>query len=228
MNPKQSTARTIRAVIAAGALTVLGLTAAAPAAAQVFVGATLTAGMHLRAGPSIFYPSVMMLAPGTTVQVFGCEQGFNWCDVQIGPNRGWVDAAFLQTMAPSGPVFIASSGPVLGIPVSPFVFNTYWSTWYPTRPWYSRRAFYASYWNRFPHGRPPPIYRPRPRPPMVRPPPARPMQRPPAVVRPPPGGTVPPSGRPPPSARPPPSGRPTSGDRPPDRGQPPPGSSPRP
>ena len=148
MNRKQNSARTIRAGLAAGALTTLGLTGAATAAAAVVVGATVTAGVHLRAGPAIVYPSVVMLPPGATVQVFGCEQGFNWCDVQIGPNRGWVDAAFLQTMAPSGPVVIAYSGAAVGIPVAPFVFNTYWSTWYPTRPWYSRRAFYANYWNR--------------------------------------------------------------------------------
>jgi hypothetical protein len=119
-------------------------------------------------------------------------------------------------------VLIASSPMAVGIPIVPFVFNTYWSTWYPTRPWYARRAHYFNYWNRFPHGRPPPIYRPRPRPPMVRPPPpmARPPMRPPVVrpppgnVRPPPGATPPgrpPASRPPPDRTPPPSTRPAPG-----------------
>ena len=35
------------------------------------VTATLTAGVHLRAGPDIVYPSGMMLPPGAVVQVFG-------------------------------------------------------------------------------------------------------------------------------------------------------------
>jgi len=29
------------------------------------VTATLTAGVHMRAGPDIFYPSVMIMPPGT-------------------------------------------------------------------------------------------------------------------------------------------------------------------
>jgi uncharacterized protein YraI len=199
------------AAIGAAALGLVG----EPALGQIPVTATLTAGVHLRAGPSIFYPSVMILGPGAVVQVFGCEQGFNWCDVQFGRDRGWVDAAFLQAQAPSGPVLIATSPMVVGVPVVPFVFNTYWSTWYPTRPWYARRAFYQSYWNRWPHGRPPPMYRPPMRPPMGRPPPPMvrppvrppvvrpPPSRPPANVRPPPPGSRPPASRPPPGNAPP-------------------------
>ena len=192
---------------------VLMLSAWAPTAlAQVT--ASLTAGVHLRAGPDMFYPSVMIMPPGAGVQVFGCVQGFGWCDVQFGLNRGWVDAAFLQAVGPGGPVIIATSPAVIGVPVVPFAFNTYWSTWYVGRPWYSRRAFYYNHWNRFPQGRPPPIYRPRP--PVFRPPPSRPP-----VVRPPPG-------RPPSTGRPPGSGRPPSSGRPPPGGQPPPGNRPPP
>jgi uncharacterized protein YraI len=71
-----------------GALVLL-FVAWAPAGVAA-VTATLTAGLHLRAGPDIVYPSVMMLPPGAVVQVFGCEQAYNWCDVQMGADRGWV------------------------------------------------------------------------------------------------------------------------------------------
>jgi uncharacterized protein YraI len=172
------------------------------------VMATLTAGVHLRAGPDIFYPAVMILPPGAGVQVFGCMQGFGWCDVQFGLNRGWVDAAFLQAVGPAGPVLIASSPAMVGVPVVTFSFNNYWNTWYGGQPWFARRAFYYNHWNRFPSGRPPPIYRPRPPPPVFRPPPGR-----------------PPSVRPPPQ-RPPPTTRPPSGGRPPGANQPPPGNRP--
>jgi len=189
------------------ALALLFVTWAPAGVAQMM--ATLTAGVHLRAGPDIFFPSVMILPPGAGVQVFGCEQGFNWCDVQFGLNRGWVDAAFLQAVGPAGPVLIASSPAMVGVPVVTFSFNNYWNTYYVGRPWFGRRAFYYNHWNRFPHGRPPPIYRPRP---VFRPPPSRP----PTVVRPtPPPSTRPPSGGRPPSSRPPPSGRPASGQPPP-------------
>jgi uncharacterized protein YraI len=174
------------------ALVLLGIAWTPTASAAVT--ATLTAGVHLRAGPAIGYPSVIIMQPGTVVQVYGCEEGYNWCDVQMGAERGWVDAAFLQAPSPSGPIVIASSPAVIGVPVVAFSFNTYWSSYYVGRPWYGRRAYYYNYWNRYPHGRPPPIYRPPP----PRPPPT---MRPPATVRPPPG-TRPPSGGRPPGGKP--------------------------
>jgi len=161
--------------------------------------ATVTDIVHLRAGPSVAYPSVALLGRGSTVEVFGCEQGWGWCDVAIGRQRGWVDAFFLMAQGPSGPVVVANNGLVLGLTVTPFIFNTYWGAHYRGMPWWGRRDYYFRYWNRWPHGRPPPPPR---RPPMVRPPPPRPMPTP----RPPPGARPPPStGRPPTSGRPPPS-----------------------
>ena len=171
--------------------------------------ATVTDLVHLRAGPSIEYPSVALLGRGTTVEVFGCEEGYGWCDAQIGSQRGWVDAAYLMAQGPSGAVVIAGSGVVLGLAVTPFVFNTYWGSYYRTMPWYARRDYYYGYWNRYPHGRPPPPphYRPpyyRPPPPPPRPPPRpTPYPRPPTSAKPPPaGGGSPGNGRPPGGGRP--------------------------
>ena len=64
--------------------------------------ATVTDLVHLRAGPSIEYPSVALLGRGSTVEVFGCEDGYGWCDAQIGTQRGWVDAAYLMAQGPFG------------------------------------------------------------------------------------------------------------------------------
>jgi uncharacterized protein YraI len=50
-------------------LPLLSLCVAVQAAAQVPVAATVTAGVHLRAGPAIVYPSVVILQPSTPVQV---------------------------------------------------------------------------------------------------------------------------------------------------------------
>src|SRR5579862_7719137 len=191
---------------ASGALASLVLAAWAQAASAF--PATVTDIVHLRAGPSMEYPSVALLGRGSTVEVFGCEQGYGWCDAQIGNQRGWVDADYLLAQGPSGPVVIASNGIVLGLAVTPFVFNTYWGAYYRGMPWYGRRDYYYGYWNRYPHGRPPPppIYRPRP--PVYRPPPP---PRPTPYPRPPSGGKPPGSGGPG-------SGRPPSGGRPPGSG----------
>jgi hypothetical protein len=49
------------------AVLALAMTAAAPAAPALT--ATVMTTVHLRAGPSIFYPGVTMLRPGSTAQV---------------------------------------------------------------------------------------------------------------------------------------------------------------
>jgi len=175
----------------------------------------VAATVHMRAGPSIEYPVVVMLLPGTALEVYGCEEAYAWCDVQAGADRGWVDADYLQVDSGGQPVILASAGVAVGVPLVTFTFGTYWSSYYRTRPWYAQRAHYLPYWRRYPHGRPPP----RPRPPIARPP-----GRPPPPVRPPPrprppGARPPATGKPPPDGnRPPPGGNrppPDSGSRPP-------------
>jgi uncharacterized protein YraI len=212
-----------RAVTAAAIL----LAAAWAPAALAIIPAQVVATAHLRAGPSTFYPIVTVLPPGTPVQLFGCEQGWGWCDVAWGPNRGWVDAWMLQSTWGGGPVVVASSGAMMSVPIISFSFNNYWNTWYRGRPWFNNRTRYFNYWNRFPHGRPPPPRRrPIARPPSRPPPAVRPPPRPPqgsrpgntrpgggGNTRPPPGGNPPGQGRPPPSGNRPPA-RTSSGDRP--------------
>jgi uncharacterized protein YraI len=163
--------------------------------------ATVTDLVHLRSGPSVEYPSVALLGRGSTVEVFGCEEGYGWCDAQIGKQRGWVAADYLMARGPSGPVVIAGNGVVLGLAVTPFIFNTYWGAYYRGMPWYARRDYYYGYWNRYPHGRPPPPPMYRPPPPIYRPPPPpRPPPRPTPYPRPPSGGKPPPQGGRPPGS----------------------------
>jgi uncharacterized protein YraI len=194
--------------LAAGVALLLTLGASAAALAAP---ANITANAHLRAGPSVEYPVVALLPPGAPVQVYGCEQEYTWCDIQAGPDRGWVAGAYLQMASANGALVVAGNGPVLGLPIVTFSFDTYWGTYYRTRPWYANRAHWYPYWHRYPHGRPPPP----PRPPVVRPP--RPV--PPPVVRPPRPRPQPPVARPP---RPNPDpGRPRPNPRPPGDGRPP-------
>lgn len=200
-------------------LALLALATLTSAPARADFTASITAHVHMRAGPAIEYPEVILLTPGVPVQVFGCEQNYGWCDVQAGPDRGWVAASYLQMPAPSGPLLIAAGGVALGVPIISFNLGTYWGSYYRARPWYARQPYYARYWHRYPHGVPPP----RPRPPAVRPPPhPRPPPRPPGAGRPRPPAVAPaprpPAGRPPaagPGDRPrPPEGTRPGGERP--------------
>jgi uncharacterized protein YraI len=96
--------------------------------------ATVIATAHLRAGPSVAYPVVTNVGFGTPVTVFGCEQGYGWCDVQLAGFRGWMAAEYLQVPGPQGPVIIASAGPVMALPLITFSFNSYWDSYYRTYP----------------------------------------------------------------------------------------------
>lgn len=197
--------RTAGVGLALAALSVAVLSAWAPAA--LAAPGQVIATVHLRAGPATEYPALALLAPGTPLKVYGCEEAYQWCDVQAGPNRGWVDAAYLQMYAGERPLIVADSGVVLALPVLTFVLDAYWGNYYRGRPWYAQRARYYPIFRRYPHGRPPP----RPRPPAVRPPPRPspgirpPRPQPPPVATRPPGGTRPPAG----ATRPPGGSRPT-------------------
>lgn len=170
------------------------------AAAQVaYVGSDV----NMRAGPDAGYPLVSWLPAGSTINVYGCVDGYSWCDVAAANGvRGWVNAAYINYPYQSSQVPIYSYGPQLNIPLVTFSIGTYWGNYYVGRPWYSNRNYWYGY-------RPPP-----PRPgygpgyPGYRPPPG-PGYRPPGYRAPPPGN----GGRPPPhnGSRPPPGGKPPPG-----------------
>lgn len=181
------------------------------------------ADVNLRAGPGTDYPAITVLPKWTGLQVQGCVEGYSWCDVRVGAERGWVYAEYLEVLQGNEAVYIEDGGPGLGIPVVTFSVAAYWDSYYRTRPWYRNRAYWVS--------RPAPIYRPPPlRPPGMRPPPRPPFNggRPP-IHRPPPPRPQPPSqggpGGRPPITRPPP--RPPAGTGPGGRPQNP-GNRPRP
>ena len=56
----------------------------------------VTGDVNLRAGPDPSYPSVATLSAGTSVAIQGCVDGWSWCDLASGDNRGWVAGDFLQ------------------------------------------------------------------------------------------------------------------------------------
>lgn len=103
--------------------------------------------VNMRAGPDTSYPRVATLGRGVTVDVVGCVEGWQWCDVIVGPNRGFVAASYLSYGRPSysgAPVVIAQGGPTLGIPLIAFSIGNYWDSYYRGRPWWNdRERWYA-------------------------------------------------------------------------------------
>lgn len=169
----------------------------APAAAHAADG-YVTASVSLRAGPDIGYPRIDVIPAGRTIDIYGCTDGWDWCDVSYLGDRGWVAGNYIEFIDSGYYRPLPQYGAQIGIPIVTFVIANYWGRYYSHRPFYrERHTWYA---RPMPH-RPPP------------PPPSRPWHRPDHGGR--PGATRPPSH---------PSRPPSQGHRP----NPPPRPQPRP
>lgn len=111
----------------------------------------VTANVSLRAGPDSGYPAVIGLRAGTPVYIQGCVDGWSWCDVSIGDDRGWVSGAYLQEEYGGRRVLIRDYGVRIGIPVVSFVFGDYWDHYYRGRSWYGNRDRYSRVQPRYYH-----------------------------------------------------------------------------
>ena len=121
-----------------------------------------TANVNLRAGPSTLYPAVTVIPVGSGVDIFGCMQSANWCDVGFAGIRGWVSGSYLQALYDDrrveiGPRYYAP----LGIPSVTFSVDNYWERHYRSRDFYRDR----DRWDRWDRRGPPPRgdYAPPPR-----------------------------------------------------------------
>lgn len=103
----------------------------------------VTGNVNLRAGPDSSYPTVARLRAGEAVAIEGCVDGWSWCDVASGNDRGWVAGNFLQEEYRGQRVLIPEYGVQIGIPVVSFVFGTYWDNYYRNRSWYDKREHWS-------------------------------------------------------------------------------------
>ena len=125
---------------------------AAAAIVPAFVATTASAdpaitthGVNMRAGPDVSYPQVGYLGPGMNVNVIGCVEGWQWCDVVAGPNRGWVYAGYLSSYYYDRPTIVSYGGPTLGIPLISFSIGNYWDNYYRGRPFWNNRAYWYNH-----------------------------------------------------------------------------------
>jgi len=124
------------ALAAAAGLAMTALTATAANAAPGYT----TTSVRLRAGPSAEYPMVARVRPGTPVQIFGCLNGWSWCDIGIGPDRGWAPGRTLAADFERRRRVIVDVAPRIGVPVITFNVGPYWDNYYHDRPWYRDRG----------------------------------------------------------------------------------------
>ena len=110
---------------------------ALPALAQETAYTTST--VTLQAGPAPDYPAVGTFGADTPVTLYGCLDGYNWCDVSYQDARGWVDGQALAYPYQDQRVPIAVYGPELSLPVVSFTFGSYWDDHYRGRPFFTER-----------------------------------------------------------------------------------------
>lgn len=176
------------------ALAVLAVAAAvalpATARAAPWQWAYTTGNVNMRAGPSVDYPRVTTVPAGSRVQLYGCLQGWSWCDVSWRGIRGWLAGTYLQVAYNDRRYLVPQGGVYLGVPFIGFEMDNYWGSYYRDRPWYRtwrRPPPPPGGWHR-PPPPPPGWHRPPPPPGGHRPPPPPGWHRPPP---PPPGGLRP-------------------------------------
>lgn len=121
--------------------------------------------VNLRAGPAMEYPVVMRLRARVTLSVIGCLPGYQWCDVEVGPNRGWVYAGNIVYPYQGAYVPVHTYGAAIGIGVVAFMVGNYWDDHYRARPWYPQRQHWIDRphpgYGPGDHRRPPgPVFRP--------------------------------------------------------------------
>jgi uncharacterized protein YraI len=139
--------------------TALGLFGLIGTAAADVPGYTLPHA-NLRAGPGRDYPLISLVPPGQPTQIFGCVDGWGWCDVAVDGMRGWISDTRLQVLYDNRRVGLSYYAPRLALPVIQFDIGTYWGQYYQGRPFYADR----DRWERGGHfgGPPPPAFSGRP------------------------------------------------------------------
>ncbi len=130
---------------------VIGITWLGIAAANAAPGFS-TANVNMRTGPDLNFPAVEIIPEATPVEVEGCLADESWCDVIVGPNRGWVFSEYVAFERGNEYALLPDVGiQTLKIPVVTFVANDYWTRHYVGRPWYVERDKWIAF---KPHPRP--------------------------------------------------------------------------
>ena len=100
--------------------------------------------VNMRAGPSRDYPVVATLGSGTAMTIYGCLQGYTWCDVVVGASRGWVYSGNIVYPYQGRNVPVMSYGSSIGLGIVSFSMGNYWDNYYTDYPWYPQRQNWAS------------------------------------------------------------------------------------
>jgi uncharacterized protein YraI len=123
----------IRFFIPALAVALLG-----PVAAHAERAYTTTT-LALRAGPGSEYPRLERIPRDMRVEVHGCLDRFDWCDVSYRGTRGWLDGEALVVRSEGRRSRVTEYWPRARGPIVTFSFDSYWDNNYNRRSFYRDR-----------------------------------------------------------------------------------------
>jgi len=149
----------VRPLATLAGVAVAGFTALAglPGSAEAATGAYATGNVNMRTCGSTRCGRITTIPAGAPVTIFGCSNGYGWCDTQYGNYRGWVSGRYLQAVAPgySYASPLPAIGALLGVAIigGAIANNYYYPRPYYYRPYYPWRPPYRPVkpW-RPPHG----------------------------------------------------------------------------
>ena len=113
----------------------LGL--AVPGAASAATGGFTTGNVNMRAGPGTGYPVITTVPYGSSVAIYGCTAGYEWCDTNWAGYRGWVSGGYLEFVYQNRRVLVPNYGITYGIPIITFSIGDYWGRYYQAYPWWN-------------------------------------------------------------------------------------------
>jgi uncharacterized protein YraI/predicted small secreted protein len=97
--------------------------------------AYVTQRVNMRAGPGVNFPRVDTIRRGNSVNVHGCLERRDWCDVSLGRSRGWVSAQYINFRSGDQRLRLHDYDSRRSLNTVRFNYS-YWDSNYPTRPWY--------------------------------------------------------------------------------------------
>ncbi len=83
-------------------------------------GARTTVDLNMRAGPGTGHRVILTIPQGRSVPVFGCTEGYRWCETAYRGRNGWVSARYLDGERGGR---VADVGERLGIGIINFALN---------------------------------------------------------------------------------------------------------
>jgi uncharacterized protein YraI len=98
-----------------------------------------TSTSWLRTGPDSNFPVIERVPRSSLVDVIGCTDGYDWCDIDFDGERGWFLGSRLQFVYQGQRGSLRELAPLLGLMILQFSFGDYWNDHYRERPWFNDR-----------------------------------------------------------------------------------------